>query len=83
MSVDTVVAMIGAFVALAGVIGSLLGWLIRGLMEVKRLEDKYARREDLDRMEARLLTAINDVSFHLDRHIENSIALWTQHGKIE
>ena len=88
MSVSDWAGVISIVVAIAGLLGALVGWLLRQLWEAvhdlvkdvgelqKSLPGTYVRRDDMQKIEDRIAAEIRDVGHTLERHIENSTQLW-------
>lgn len=88
MSVSEWLTVLGIVVSIAGLAGALVGWLLRQLWEAvhdlvkdlaelqKSLPGTYVRKDEIQKMEERILAEIKGVSHTLERHMENSTQLW-------
>jgi len=88
VSVSDWAGVVGVIVSIAGLLGALMGWLLRQLWEAvrnlvvdiadlqKSLPGTYVRKDEMQKMEDHILAEIRAVSHTLERHMENSTQLW-------
>lgn len=88
MSVSEWAGVTGIIISFAGMIGALVGWLLRQLWEAvhdlvkevgdlqKSLPGTYIRKDEMLALEKRITDEIRGVAHTLERHMENSTQLW-------
>ena len=88
MTISDWAQVIGVIVAIAGLIGGVVGWMLRQLWgavkeltsDVSKLQQSlpgvYVRKDEMQKMEDRIATEIRGVGHTLERHMENSTRLW-------
>jgi hypothetical protein len=88
VSISDWVGVVSVVVAFAGLLGALVGWLLRQLWDAvhdlvrdvgdlqKSLPGTYVRRDELKGIEDRIAAEIRDMGHTLERHIEHSTQLW-------
>jgi hypothetical protein len=93
MTVSDWAQVIGVIVAIAGLIGGVVGWMLRQLWgavkeltsDVSKLQQSlpgvYVRKDEMQHLEDRITTEIRGVSHSLERHMENSTRLWVNSNR--
>jgi hypothetical protein len=88
MSVSDWAQVLGIIIGVAGLVGGVVGWMLRQLWEAlnglvkdvnelqKSLPGTYIRKDDMQQLEDRIMTELRGVSHTLERHMENSTQLW-------
>jgi hypothetical protein len=88
MTVSDWAQVIGVIVAIAGLIGGVVGWMLRQLWgavkeltsDVSKLQQSlpgvYVRKDEMQHLEDRITSEIRGVAHTLERHMENSTQLW-------
>lgn len=88
MTVSDWASVMGIIVGVAGLLGSVVGWLVRSLVGAvkaihedvselqKSLPGTYVRKDDMQKLEDHILAEIRGVAHTLERHMENSTQLW-------
>jgi hypothetical protein len=88
MSVSDWAQVVGIIVGISGLIGGVVGWMLRQLWGAlnalvkdvndlqKSLPGTYIRVDEMRHLEDRIMTELRGVAHTLERHIENSTQLW-------
>lgn len=88
MSISDWAGVMGVIIGIAGLLGGLMGWLLRQLWDaVKELTKQvgdlehalpgtYIRRDEMTLLRNEIIAEVRNIEFKLDRHMENSTQLW-------